>query len=68
MNYSEAAYFNGNHCAHVAAYMEQVRLGWRVQSCYAQLDRRKGNIFVPVERRAVSQREMIAKDAMRSAA
>lgn len=26
MSYSEAAYFDGNHCAHVAAFEERERL------------------------------------------
>ena len=68
MNYAEAAYFDGNHCAHVAAYMEQERLAVRVESCFAQLDRRKNDVFVPIERRAVSNREIAARECMRRAA
>ncbi len=59
MNYSEAAYFDGNHCAHVAAFYEALRLEDRPAQCLAQVDRRKRFIFVPIERRAVSLRDRV---------
>ncbi len=57
--YAEAAYFDGNHCKHVADFFEQVRLEDRPAQCLAQVDRRKHNVFVPIERRAVSLRDRV---------
>lgn len=45
MIYSEAAYFDGNHCAHVAAWQERRRLDGierRNRTAWAAQERRKG--------------------------
>lgn len=39
-NYSEAAYFDGNHCHHVAAYEENERLRRIERSTLRVIDRR----------------------------
>lgn len=33
MIYSEAAYFDGNHCQHVAEWEERKRLAWIERRC-----------------------------------
>jgi hypothetical protein len=46
MIYSEAAYFDGNHCAHVAAWEERRRLDGinrRARAAWVALERRKGS-------------------------
>lgn len=42
MIYSEAAYFDGNHCAHVAAWQEAKRLARIRKQGAAMLERRTG--------------------------
>lgn len=42
MSYSEAAYFDGNHCAHVAAWEETKRLARIRTVAIKALDRRMG--------------------------
>jgi hypothetical protein len=55
MNYAEAAYFDGNHCAHVAAYEEAKRLD-RIRSTTAAHFQR-----LPLAERRRGGRTMIRK-------
>lgn len=40
MNYAEAAYFDGNHCAHVAAWQDAIWLRDRQRRALAALEGR----------------------------
>lgn len=46
MSYAESAYFDGNHCAHVAAFEERQRLASlakRNRAALAAFERRNGS-------------------------
>lgn len=46
MIYSEASFFDGNHCQHVAAWEEHRRLGRIRQNVRNAVERRRGSRYM----------------------
>ena len=46
MIYSEAAFFDGNHCQHVAAWEERKRLNRIRQHARTAVERRRGSRYM----------------------